>query len=109
MLAAHPFKRAPDRVNKAVLRVTMQAPHGLVLAPGVLEAHQHPAALERTPGGLSTPLTALAGPKAQAVAAGALLTLVSEATNQLLRGLLRRTRYTSFDQEGLLLVRASGC
>src|SRR5215217_1621754 len=36
VLAAHPFKAGPNRVDKAVLRVAEKAPHRLVLAPGVL-------------------------------------------------------------------------
>ena len=41
------------------------------------------------------------------IAAWAILTIMPEALNYI-RGLLRETRYTYFDQEGLLLVRASG-
>src|SRR5215212_8996634 len=52
MSAAHPFEAGPNRVDEAVLRVAMQAPHRLVLAPGVLQAPERPATLGGTPGGL---------------------------------------------------------
>ena len=44
-LAAHPFERAPDCVNEAVLWVAENAPHRLVLAPSVLQARERSAAL----------------------------------------------------------------
>jgi hypothetical protein len=62
-----------------MLRVTMQAPHRLVLVPGVLQAQERPATLGGMSSGLSAPLAALAGPEARPVAAGALLTLMPEA------------------------------
>ena len=78
-------------VKEVVLRMAVHAPHRLVLAPGVLEAHQRPAALGGTPGRLSTSLAALTGPEARPVAAGAVFPFVPEALNQF-RGLLRGTR-----------------
>src|SRR5215217_1987934 len=47
-----------------------KAPHRLVLAPGVLQAYQRPAALGGTSRGLSAPLAALEGPEARPVAVG---------------------------------------
>jgi hypothetical protein len=47
--APHPLKAAPNRVYKVVLRVAEDTPHRLVLTPGVLQAHQRPAALGGTP------------------------------------------------------------
>src|SRR5215216_3984301 len=91
VLVAHPLQAAPNGVDKAVLRMAEKAPHRLVLAPGVLEAYQSPAALGGTPRRLSAPLAAPAGSVARPVAARALLTFVTEALNQL-RGLLRKTR-----------------
>jgi len=90
-LAAHPFKRTPDRINDALLGVTMEAPHRLVLAPDVLQPHKCSATLGGMSRGFATPLAPLAELKARPVAAGALLALVPEALN-LLQGLLRRTR-----------------
>ena len=107
MLAAHPFKRAPNRIDEAVFRVAENTPHRLILAPSVLRARERPATLRGTPGGLTASCAILAGPEARPVAAGAVFALVPEALDQL-RGLVRETRYTYFDQEGLLLVRASG-
>ncbi len=89
--AAQPLECAPNRVDIAVLRVAMQAPHRLVLAPGVLQAQERPAVLGGTPSGLTAPLAALARSIARAVTAGASLGLVAEAPNYL-RGLLRGTR-----------------
>jgi hypothetical protein len=96
VLTVHPFKRTPNRVDVAVLGVAEKAPHRLVLAPGVLEAHQRPPALRRTPRGLSAPLAAPAGPETRPVAARALLVFVPEALK--LWGSLRRARYTLVDQ-----------
>ena len=65
-----------------MLRVAPQAPHRLILAPGVGEPDQGPAALGGVPGRLTTPFAAAAGPEAGAVAAGAGLALVAEARNR---------------------------
>src|SRR5215204_4605932 len=91
VLPAHPLKSAPNCVYKAVLRMAEKAPHRLVLAPSVLQAHKRPAALRRTPRRLSARFTTPAGSEARPVAAGALLALVTGALNQLW-GPLRRTR-----------------
>ena len=67
------------RIKELMLRVAPQAPHRLVLAPGVGEPDQGAAALGGVPGRLAAALAAAAGPEAEAVAAGAALALVAEA------------------------------
>jgi hypothetical protein len=84
-----------------VLGVTMQAPHGLVLAPSVLQARECPASLRRFARRLTAPGTTLAGPEARPVAAGAPLAFMPETLNQL-RGWLRVTRYTALCHQDLV-------
>ena len=87
-----------------MLWVTAQAVHRLPAPPTIPKPHKRLTALAGPSGGLSAPGTMSKGPKPRSVAAGALLTLVPGALNQLLRGLfVCGTRYTSFDQ-GLSLL-----
>jgi hypothetical protein len=87
--AAHPLQARPVRVEE---RIPGEAAHVVEAPVGAPVFHQRGSApLADAPGGLPAPGAILLGPKARAVAAGALLALVPAALDQL-RGLLRRTR-----------------
>jgi hypothetical protein len=78
---SHPFEHHQVPGGAPELWMTSQAVHRLAEPPPILESHERLAALAGTSSRLSTPLTALAGPEARPVAAGALLVLVPEALN----------------------------
>ncbi len=89
-LAAHPLQARPVCIEERIPRKTAHVVEAPVGTPVLNQ--RGAGALANAPGWLSTLGAILAGPEARPVAAGALLSFVSEALNHLQGLLLRGTR-----------------
>jgi len=77
MLDAHPFEPRPNRVEFACARQAADVVEAAVAVP--IPYEREAGSLASAACRLAAPCAMLGGPKARAVAAGALLALVSEA------------------------------